>query len=373
MRKKRRLCLAIAALGFILLGCQKENKHSYFTSDLLISQSASGFFQETDYGYYYNDGNYFYYSDKEQIAFHKLCQKLQCTHHDQNCDAWSFGSTKVHFYNGRIIFSYIESNADGRKLVVASKVEDGSKTTILTQIELPPTTGFLEGNMHRNWYVYNLEEYDEASGKVVSALYLIDLEHPKEEPEIIYDLIQEDATQNVSMYVNSFVDTFLYFSCQGNDYRYDMESKELIQIQDDILARKGKFYTKDFIYKMDTENQLYQIQTETSQRVELTKDNQVYGPFFSDGTYIYRLNYSYGDVEVPEEENGIYIYDMEGKSIGYVKYSIPTDHMVYFVATETKVFVFRLESNLAVKNFSYFDKKEIKNGHCQWTDVLEVN
>lgn len=228
MRQKRKLYTAISILLLLLSGCQKEENYSQFTSDLLTSQSASGFFQETDYGYYYNDGNYFYYSDKEKIAFHKLCQKLQCTHRDQNCDAWSFGSAKVHFYNGRLIFSYIDSDADGRKLVIASKVSDGSKTTILTQIELPPTIGFLEGNMHRNWYVYNLEEYDEERGKVVSALYLIDLEHPKEEPEMIFELIQEDATQNVSMYVNSFVDTFLYFSCQGNDYRYDMESKDLI-------------------------------------------------------------------------------------------------------------------------------------------------
>lgn len=360
-------------LMMLLQGCKKEEAASGFTADLNTSQSAKGFFVETENGYYYNDGSFFYYSDKDNVDFQKLCNKLECAHRDENCNAWSYKTSKVHFLNGRLIFSYQEETADGDNLVVASKRPDGTNTKILVRIELPMPRIFLDGAMHRNWYAYNIQTYDKDKGKTVSTLYLLDLKQPKKAPKVIMEEVLDDSMKNGAMYVNSFVDHSMYFSYQGIDYRYNIESDELLKIQDDTRDEKGKYYTAETIYKMDMENNLYEVAVETNEKVALAKDDEVFGPFFSDGTYLYRLNYSYGDVIIPEEDNGIYIYDMEGNRILYVKYSIPTDNLVYFVATEERVFVFRLGNRLNIKNYSYFEKSGIEAGQCEWIDVLEVN
>lgn len=89
-----------------LSGCGKNQQE--FTTDLLISQSAPGFFTETDFEYYYNNGGYFYYSDKDKINFKKLCNKPNCLHNDENCNAYNNNRcfSDTNFCNGRLFYAY---------------------------------------------------------------------------------------------------------------------------------------------------------------------------------------------------------------------------------------------------------------------------
>lgn len=365
--------LVIVLLTMFIQGCGNKGITTGFTSDLPVHQSSKGFLVETENGYYCCDGKFFYYSDRDNINFQKLCDKLQCPHEDKDCNAWSFGTNKVHFFNGRLTFSYREENAGKQELVVASKKADGSETKTLSRIEIPSIMTFVDGYMHRNWYAYNVVVFDEEQENEVTTLYLLDLKHPKKSPEVILQDVVDNDVQNASIYLNSWVGKIMYFDYNGEKYRYDTESRECVVLPSDPYGTKGEYYTEDMIYKMDIENNLYKINVEANTKTNLVKDDEVFGPFFSDGTYLYRLNYSYGNITVAEDDNGIYIYDMDGKRITYVKYSLPTDYRVYFVSASDRVFVFRLDDLWNVVSYSYFEKSNIESGQCVWTDVMKEN
>lgn len=373
----RKICRSILPVIILLIlsmqGCGKTAITSGFTSDLSVNQSSKGFLVETENGYYFSDGKYFYYSDRGNIDFQKLCSKLQCSHEDKNCNAWSFGANKVHFFNGRLIFSYLEEHGGKQELVVASKKADGSETKTLSRIEMPSIMTFTDGYMHRNWYAYNIVVYDEEQEKEVTTLYLLDLNYPNKSPEVILRDVVADNVQNASIYLDSWVGEIMYFNYNGEKYRYNTENREYIVLPSDPYGTKGEYYTEKNIYKMDIENNLYKINVKTNTKTYLTKDDEVFGPFFSDGTYLYRLNYSYGNTMVAEDENGIYIYDMDGKRITFVKYSLPTDNRVYFVSTSDRVFVFRLDDLWNIVSYSYFEKSNIESGRCVWIDVMREN
>ncbi|MEG1947812.1 MAG: hypothetical protein RR139_12030 [Lachnospiraceae bacterium] len=357
-------------LSMILPGCGSKNSADSITTDINYSQSAPGFFIETETGYYFSSDNYFYYSDKDKINFVKLCSKPDCTHKDSNCNAYNYDSgCNTHFYNGKLVYPYHQSDEFNSEIVIASKNADGTDTKQEKVIEVTP--GFYSGKMHRNYFVYNLIETDEKTGSQHSRLYIQRLDQLKEDPKVAYEYIQEEETKNAEIVVFAMVEESLFFRADGSLFQYEIGTEKLVEIPEESQMKKGEYFTKDRIYQVDMEDNFYYQDLKTGEIVQLKKeeDPNIYGPFQTDGERMYRLNYSYGDTVIPDEYNGIFIYDMEGNPVDYAKYSIPTDNQMYFVAAEDKVFVFRIPGGGPVTSYSYFNKEDIGTGDIKWTDV----
>ena len=365
-----RLILILIAI-LMLSGCTKNSNQPQLTSDLNIHQSALGFFTETESGYYLSSGDFFYYSDKDNINFVKLCNKPDCEHTGENCNAYNYGSrSNTHFFNGKLVFPYIKESATEWMLTIASKNMDGTDFKIEKEIYIG--AGGYDGKMHRNYFVYNLEIYEEGATDRTSTLYLLDLNHLEQEPVIIYEYVE--TVVNVGAGINSpaMRGEYIFFNVKDKVYRYDISSKALIDIPNYEIARKGEFYTESGIYQLNMDNDFYYRDVLTGEVTALKKDEDplAFGPFFSDGERIYRPNYSYGNMVIPDEYNGILIYDMEGNRIDFIKYSIPTDNHGYFVIAEDKVFVFRAPDYDSITSYSYFDKGKIGTDGLEWTDVI---
>ena len=364
-----RLILILITI-LMLSGCSKNSNQSQLTSDLNIHQSAPGFFTETESGYYLTSGNFFYYSDKDNINFVKLCNKPDCEHTGENCNAYNYGANyDTHFFNGKLVFPYIKESATEWILTIASKNMDGTDFKIEKELDIGP--GGYNGKMHRNYFVYNLEKYDEGTTDRTSTLYLLDLNHLEQEPVIIYEYVETVVNVGVSINSKAMIGEYIFFSVKDKVYRYDISSKSLIDIPNYEIARKGEFYTENGIYQLNIDNDFYFLDIETGERTALKKDEDplAFGPFFSDGERTYRPNYSYGKMVIPDEYNGILIYDMEGDRIDFIKYSIPTANQIYFVIAEDKVFVFREPDNNSITSYSYFDKDKVGTDALEWTDV----
>lgn len=354
----------------MLSGCSKNSNHPKVTSDLNMHQSAPGVFTETESGYYISSGDFFYYSDKDKINFVKLCNKPNCEHKDENCNAYNYGAiSDTHFFNGKLVFSYTKDGTSVRELIIASKNMDGTDFKIEKELDIGP--GGYNGKMHRNYFVYNLEKYDEGTTDRTSTLYLMDLNDLEQEPVIIYEYVETVVNVGASIDSKAMIGEYIYFNVKDNTFRYDISSKELIDIPNYEFARKGEFYTESGIYQLNMDNDFYYRDVLTGEVTTLKKDEDplAFGPFISDGERTYRPNYSYGNMVIPEEYNGVLIYDMEGNRIDFLKYSIPTANQIYFVIAEDKVFVFRTPDNNSITSYSYFDKDKIGTDGLEWTDV----
>ena len=359
---------------FIILflsGCSKNSNQPQITSDLNTHQSALGFFTETESGYYLSSGDFFYYSDKDKINFVKLCNKPDCEHKDENCNAYNYGANyDTHFFNGKLVFPYIKDNETEYKLTIASKNMDGTDFKIEKELDIDAYR--YDGKMHRNYFVYNLEKYDEGTTDRTSTLYLLDLNHLEQEPIIIYEYVETVVDVGVGIYSPAMIGEYIFFIAKGKVFRYDISSKVLIEIPNYEFGYKGEFYTESGIYQMNMDNDFYYRDVLTGEVTALMKDDDplAFGPFFSDGERTYRPNYSYGNMVIPDENNGVLIYDMEGNRIDFIKYNIPTADQICFVIAKDKVFVFRRPDNNSITSYSYFDKDKIGTDGLEWTDVL---
>lgn len=370
LNNRLRLILILITV-LMLSGCSKNNNQLKVTSDLNMHQSAPGVFTETESGYYLSSGEFFYYSDKDKINFVKLCNKPNCEHKDENCNAYNYGAANnTHFFNGKLVFPFIKDSATEWKLIIASKNMDGTDFKIEKELDIG-AYGY-NGKMHKNYFVYNLEKYDEGTTDRTSTLYLMDLNHLEREPVIIYEYVETVVNIGASIYSKAMIGEYIFFSAKDKVFRYDISSKALIDIPNYEFAKKGEFYTESGIYQLNMDNDFYFLDIETGERTALMKDEDplAFGPFFSDGERIYRPNYSYGNMVIPDEYNGVLIYDMEGNRIDFIKYSIPTDYHGYFIIAEDKVFFFRTLDNNSITSYSYFDKDKIGTDGLEWTDVL---
>lgn len=372
MRKLRILSMIVTLIMILLVtGCGKKTNHDQFTSDLNMHQSAPGFFTETESGYYMTSGDFFYYSDKDKINFIKLCNKPDCEHENENCNAYNYGAIyDTHFFNGKLVFPYIEESAIKRKLIIASKGMDGTDFKVEKQIEIG--AGGYSGKMHRNYFVYNIEKYNEGTTDRTSTLYLMDLSHLEQDPVQIYEYVETQANIGAGIRTKAMIGNFIFFSVKDSVFRYHISSEELVEIPNYVTAQKGEFYTETGIYQLNKDNDFYVLDVETGERTGLAKDEDpnAFGPFFSDGERIYRLNYSYGDTIIPDEAKGILIYDMYGNRIDFLEYSVPTDNRGYFAISEDKVFVFRAPNYDTIASYSYFEKNTIGTDRLEWTDML---
>ena len=367
---KKKIYFGIVSLLF-LSGCGKADNTKDITTDINYSQSAPGFFTETESGYYFSSGDYFYYSDKDNIKFVKLCNKPDCLHSSSDCNAFNHGGKcDTHFYAGRLVFPYYEIGENGNNVIIASKDVDGTAEKNEKVIELP--VGLYSGKMHRDYFVYNVVEMEENSTKQHSYLYLQKLDNLKEDPQVIYDYVEREETKNAEIVVNAMVNNYIYFYTEGTLYRYDIESGKFVQVEGYEAGRRGEYYTEDRIYQIDMDNNFFYREVESGKCVSLKseKNENICGPFFSDGERIYRINQSYGDTIVSEENNGIYIYDMEGNYIDFIKYRMKENSGIYFVIADDKVFVFDTPDYQTVTSGSYFEKSKIGKEELSWKDII---
>lgn len=355
LKKTFRLLFVIFLITFSMAGCGKKQEGP--TSDLNLHQSAPGFFTETDYGYYFNYQGFFYFSDKDSVNFRKLCNKPNCSHNDENCNAYNHDSfLDTNFCNGKLYYCYVGTDRNGNsELIIESKNFDGSDTKKEKSIDL--SYGYFSGKMHRNYLVYNI--VTEENGRQDSKLFIQDLEKIKEAPEVVCEISCGIEEQNPYIFVDVMVGESVYYTLGEKKYQYHIKDKKTNSIPLKAERRKGLYYTENEIYELDAEDHYRKIVLKDGTVTDppLEKNSEELGPVFFDNTYMYRINYTYGSlIEVPKEKEGIFVYDRNGKSITFIPYSLPTNHEIMFVAAEDKVFLFRVPDGGKITTYSYFKK-----------------
>lgn len=108
------------------------------------------YFVETEMGYYYQNNNLIYFSQRGDSSFFPLCNKPNCTHDNENCNAWcgiAFG-----YYNDAL-YSVLLEGALGKFNLVKMNL-DGTDHTVVTHLDANQGGGFQFYFHHGKLYIY---------------------------------------------------------------------------------------------------------------------------------------------------------------------------------------------------------------------------
>ena len=307
--KKSIITIIIICL-ILLSSCSKENNNTETDSGFLVEPEAfryqdniEGFF-ETEYGEYaFNylpENEKIYFSESGKHEFYLLCNKPDCSHRDENCNA--YGGIAVGYYNDHIynvylneskgIFMLSRMNMDGtghEEIMELPKIEDkitGASTSSASTDSLL----FNEG------YLYMIDE-DNLSSK-------------NDTTDVIYK-INLDTKEISSLFADCF-----------KDYRYV----------------KSKMFGNTFymvIDDKDPENKYETTRTHSCHLVKADTDTGEFSIIINDWPWI-------GGIP-PVERDGILYYHRPG--IGYCEYDLTSGQ-------ETV----KLEADLYLSQTSYTDK-----------------
>ncbi len=344
--------------------------------DYFQSQSFQGFFLENEYGYYYTLNGYVYYSDKDDLDFIKLCNKPDCYHNDENCNAYINCSSVIHPYKDKIYFSYIERKAQADAIVLACMNADGTMHRVVRILGeyLPISYSYI---MHGEYIFYVVEGYNEEKKIRVNELFYASLEDVQTKPKLIANAGSVlDKPSAIHLAAGSGNGLY-YFVTEENEsklFRFDIQSANINEVRERDTIEKGRWFDKDSSYYFDLEGNYMSQNTitgESSKITEITDDNE-YGPLFSNGDMWFRVNYSYGSKVIPDEYLGVFIYDMDGIKIGFVPYSMPTNNYSNIVITDKYFILFRLipsSPGFTIDSYSYFDLEDIGTDRIKWADM----
>lgn len=139
--------LCVSAL-LLAVGCNGKNETesevpsesvSEFTPEDRLQANLRDHFFETEDGCYYQCGEYIYFIPRGGDTSYPLCGKPNCTHDDENCNAWcgaAFGYYNKSLYAvspGETARQYdiVKMNLDGTEHEVVAQIEQSSNGTAM--------------------------------------------------------------------------------------------------------------------------------------------------------------------------------------------------------------------------------------------------
>ena len=211
---KKAFFLLLALLFLLTTSCDTTSQPPEPPQNLTPEdrvQANRGNFVETEDGCYYlkqdlSNGFFIYFSPRGSAAFYPLCNKPNCTHRDENCNAWCIGAFGYH--NGALyaVTQYLQK--EGQIELVKMNLDGSNHETVAP---LPVQSGTLQLNFHRGkLYIYSLGDYAPIDPEL-DRFFVMDLD-TYESTELFTDFFHEG---NRFSYLNFFEDKL--YVCAANE------------------------------------------------------------------------------------------------------------------------------------------------------------
>lgn len=175
---KRTLLLLLILLLLLTAGCSTTQKIPEPPQNLNPEDRAQvnlgGNFVETEDGCYYLDISHslINFTPRGSATFYPLCNKPNCAHHDENCNAYSVNAFGYH--NGFLYGIAVDHNKDGEFELIRMDL-DGSDHTVLAP--LPVQGGAFRFYFHHGkLYIYCLGNYESLEEEDFDRLFVMDLD-----------------------------------------------------------------------------------------------------------------------------------------------------------------------------------------------------
>ncbi|MGL5616654.1 MAG: hypothetical protein ACRDD2_10580 [Sarcina sp.] len=306
----------------LFIGCsstKKLNTDEIFNSDFY--NESESFITENENGYYFINGNYIYYTDKESMKAIVLCDKANCLHEKQEdnskvyeCNAFVYFSNYnyINIYNDEIyLTSSFNSNKKNEVLELIQLSSDGEKRKPIIKFD----SDFIKSTIIDKGNIYYVnQKYKE--DKLSTTIEKINLSNSKK--EIIFTSTLTDGgiggfTLNESKlyfyeYGHNDVNEFNEFDVVLNLETMDIKSEKVNyeKLKSPILIDNGKSLYSYFYGDKDERNsEIYSSDLDGNN--EKLIYNIPHNKFLTDDKYIYAF------IDETESDKGkLNIYDKKG-------------------------------------------------------------
>ena len=398
---KRISALIIFFAVFFFSGCmQFENKsigsgsdrYNYLSDSQLIKSGAPSILREYakgEYGYYSKVGKFLYFTDAETMESTALCNKPNCLHNNENCNAHIGVVYDIAYNDGYIYYNTtgtLEHDKIGTELYRVKW--DGTEREHLRYFQY----NVAEWCIHRGYMYYVCLLYGDSyyggfsdSNNCDAYVYRLKLSDIDAEPEQVY--FAEEIHKDASISSISAFGENLYFMIYGYSRS---DSKELIsdfikvnlftfeakKMQADdgrrisypmllgdrlvfSYARNDKGEYEYYVTDFDGENPEWLITVSAFERV------------FCDGTYLYVDNaeafgYTNPDRDNAEKVRRFKVYDAELNLIDEVSFESEDACTWDFRTIDDEIFFFSGANYNGDVVISYFDKSELGSINGVW-------
>ncbi len=362
------LILVMACLVSCNTGAVREPVQSsvlkpetYYTSFKI--SACFGRFIETPYGSYFASGSrYIYYSHKGNTKYVKLCNKPDCSHNSEDCNAFLKGSV-IGYYDNKIYYRRFKHiycmDMDGcnHKIVKALYEEHCSN----------------HGYFHNGYYYYiktNFAEYNGVKGKDDPTLYRTKVDD-KSESEV---LLTNDLILQTDMF--TMIGDNIYISVRNSDpdkisslYSYSTVTESLSKLTDDWSGlgsylrdeNKGYCYVKNkgfYEYDFGT-NEMSLVKP-----IEL-ENGGISGAFYLDDYILLVHNNS---VPFDYENQVMCIYDRDYNLLNTIVFDKANGKIPGGFLSDVDGYII-FSSNFRDKPDYYIDKSEIGTDNLQFHKI----
>ncbi len=287
-----KIMISVCLCLLLFAGCSANTDKTHENDAAYRLQDNSQYFIDTPMGEYYmnplDERGMIYFSEHGKHEFYVLCNKPDCTHSDQNCNAYA--GLALGYYNHHLYAVYLDDNSD--HFTLAQMNMDGSehkRICLLPEQHAPngTITGGGSFAFHNGFLLYELGSDDEnglptayfkialESGKTErlfenevkdSILFGSDLKSldnyvyfcTKSAKDNIYHLMQGNLeTGEAAELIDNFSDCYLtnvdedtlyYFHFGVGFCEFDIKSKtETVKLKTDYYVAQVT-YTDDYIF-----------------------------------------------------------------------------------------------------------------------------
>ncbi len=347
------ICIAIAA--FLVCSCASAPSNPFPNSNLsdpslYRPQDRYEFFFETEEAYYYLYNERAYLSPKDSLKFYLLCSKPNCTHADENCDAYAF--QPLAYWNGHIYSAMIL--ADEPEIVRMNL--DGSEHSVLTEIVMPLKAS---GGTGGSYFFYHNERY--LYYYIIStpnSFFRVDLETGKTE-RLFESLFEVGTAMSERVVFNQGFLYLLFVEASGNRvlYRSDPQTAKLEMMCDWPEDTPAVWTVEgDILYYYSSERHVFcEYDFSTQEKTELARQPYAGGAATYGEDFIYLVSWNSED----DSAYTLSVFDREYHLLEKIDIPINGD---FLYAAEDVLFFSNLPSR---KITHYLPKSAIGTGEAE--------
>ncbi|MDR2714964.1 MAG: hypothetical protein LBB42_05555 [Coriobacteriales bacterium] len=324
--KKASLCLLLTFV-FLLVSCNSEsientpkNEHDFekiFQKNFHNGNYGSNIACENEEGYFFINGSFLYYMEKENLETTLVCNRLECRHNNNACDAF-LETNEIAYYNERLF--YLES---GKRHTIFSMNLDGSnrREVLSYNTELSyPSYALNQG------YLYFIENLN---------LCCVSLENVDKKTKLY-----EFTESSEAGFFFLWADADKVYVCTENKnyaqvfYEYDLLEGKSKQIwaadgmeeewDSKGVAASGWYLDKRILYLYLNGSGIwkYDITKETYTRIAEIADKKQYGYATFDAEYIY-INAADNALNSQKaSEYSLYVYNYQGELVDVISLDV---------------------------------------------------
>lgn len=311
--KKLLSVILIVYITSILIGCSKKDLGDKYVSNedaqyMFMQSSLDKYIAKSDSGYYFANGLYLYYADKESMKPVILCDKPNCLHDRETdpykkpeCNAYigSQSNNLLTIYDNNIYYYGVNEKDNFEKYIFRIGLDGNDRKAVAKIGDNVNSMAIHRGKLYYSTYEDVPSSEKKYEGEKIAKLIEYDFLKSSSKPKIIKEFKNIDG--GIS-YIIPFGNTVYFNEYTFDDSSYGLDSK--IQIYDIKNKKIDKLYDyKESIYTIFKENIIFSAAIE--ENGEYKRDPHVYicdldggnkrllfneeivENFYSDNKYIY--------------------------------------------------------------------------------------